>query len=720
MRNAYIFCLLTLLSAISQAQPFPLELVGAEAQFSIDSRAVFSPDGRYVVFGVTEHSSEKTASLPGGAQIRKSWFPFDAASDRLFLVDTETSERYPLGPAESGAIRPSFSPDSQKIIFYVEDGDRTRLYQCQAPDWRGSFVGQIEVHPRKWPGDEARWIDSEQVLVETADRENSKWLHALAGSVGAGKNDEPVVYRTGTGQEKTESGYWQKIDAGIPTLVHLETGRAAAVPLPPDLPPPTISFLSPSRKRLAYFTVSSEPVDGETCSLIVSDAQSGAPILVKPNLELFYTKYPLLQWHPSRDRLFLNYDGAVQEVDFESGSFHRLGGILPDTSFFINPEKEAIVARSVESTLSLLPLDGSAPKTVELPESTSDIRSLGAGQVVALAGKSVYVVELSGEKPPKQVFEWRGGLTLWDVSEKTEKTLLSLESPNLAPDLFMIGLSGERKRLTQVSPEIDDLPILEVRRFKTSCEIEGKTVALETAVTLPPDFDPDHPPKAIYRLYPGARRSQDAETFKGPEIIPARVFCSRGYAVIDSDSPVGPHGQPGEIIQELVKVSQLQVEEAGRLGLIDPSKVAVMGHSKGAYSVLALCAATDLFRAGVATMGLYDISHSYADPHGVGPHYVESNFRADGSPWADTERYLRNSPFWRAEGVKEPIFMAAGSEDKATPAWQSISMWSAIDHHKGHAELVVYPGEDHSPRTWSDLHRVDLMRRIISFLDTNL
>ncbi|MCA9777500.1 MAG: prolyl oligopeptidase family serine peptidase, partial [Candidatus Eremiobacteraeota bacterium] len=263
-------------------------------------------------------------------------------------------------------------------------------------------------------------------------------------------------------------------------------------------------------------------------------------------------------------------------------------------------------------------------------------------------------------------------------------------------------------------------PLLEVRRFKTSCEVAGQTVALETAVTLPPNFDPAHPPKAIYRLYPGSRLSEFAETFNGPEIFPARVFCSRGYAVIDSDSPVGPHGEPGEIIKELVKVSGCQLKEAGRLGLVDPEKTAVMGQSKGGYSVLAVCAASDLFRAGVATMGLYDLSHSYVDPNGLGPHYVERHFRTDGPPWADTERYLRNSPFWRAGEIREPIFMAAGSEDKASPAWQSTAMWSALNHHKARAELVVYPGEDHAPRTWSAEHRVDLMERIIDFLDANL
>ena len=127
--RAFIFCLLISLAAVCQAQPFPLELVRAEAQFSLNSRAVFSPDGRYVAFGVTEPTSEKAVSLPGGAQIRRSWFPFEASHDRLFIVDTQTSERFSLGPAGSGAIRPSFSPDSQKIAFYVENGERTRLYR---------------------------------------------------------------------------------------------------------------------------------------------------------------------------------------------------------------------------------------------------------------------------------------------------------------------------------------------------------------------------------------------------------------------------------------------------------------------------------------------------------------------------------------------------------------------------------------------------------------
>merc|ERR1719284_1460758 len=89
-----------------------------------------------------------------------------------------------------------------------------------------------------------------------------------------------------------------------------------------------------------------------------------------------------------------------------------------------------------------------------------------------------------------------------------------------------------------------------------------------------------------------------------------------------------------------------------QLGIADPDRVAIGGHSYGAYMTAHLLAHTDLFRAGIARSGAYNRTLT---PFG---------FQAEErSFWQAAEIYGEMSPFFHADSIKAPLLLIHGAED---------------------------------------------------------
>lgn len=163
-----------------------------------------------------------------------------------------------------------------------------------------------------------------------------------------------------------------------------------------------------------------------------------------------------------------------------------------------------------------------------------------------------------------------------------------------------------------------------------------------------------------------------------------------------------------------------QIRRAAELGLIDPDRVAVLGHSHGWYAVGALLAESDLFQAGVSLMGLFDLSAMYCNANGAEYAFLSGQMRMGVPLWDDPERYRRNSPHHQAKNIDAPLLLIAGELDRAAPWYESDKMWNALRTLGKTAEIAIYPGEDHDLGEWSPANRLDACERVLRFLEQNL
>ena len=128
------------------------------------------------------------------------------------------------------------------------------------------------------------------------------------------------------------------------------------------------------------------------------------------------------------------------------------------------------------------------------------------------------------------------------------------------------------------------------------------------------------------------------------------------------------------------------MDEAVRLGVADPDRIGVTGHSHGALMTVNLLAHSDLFRAGVATSGSYNKT--------LTPFGFQSERR---SVWEAPGVYAKVSPFFVADKIKLPVLIIHGAEDAnpGTTPLQATKLYEAIRGNGGTARLVMLPNEPH-------------------------
>jgi dipeptidyl aminopeptidase/acylaminoacyl peptidase len=240
-------------------------------------------------------------------------------------------------------------------------------------------------------------------------------------------------------------------------------------------------------------------------------------------------------------------------------------------------------------------------------------------------------------------------------------------------------------------------PAPEVRAIKKRLVKYKRADGLDLSFTLytPPGYQEGTRIPAILYAYPldyadAATAGQVAgsqETFT--QLRQYRLLLLAGYAIIDNAAfPIigDPKKAYDTYMDQLVADAKAAVDEAVRLGVVDPDRVGVTGHSHGALMTANLVSHSDLFRAGVATSGSYNKT--------LTPFGFQNERR---SVWEATDVYLKVSPFFFADKLKTPLLIVHGAEDAnpGTTPLQASKLYEAIRGNGGTTRLVLLPHEPH-------------------------
>lgn len=228
-------------------------------------------------------------------------------------------------------------------------------------------------------------------------------------------------------------------------------------------------------------------------------------------------------------------------------------------------------------------------------------------------------------------------------------------------------------------------------------------VQLTGTLYLPAGYEAarDGPLPVLLWAYPNEfKSSQDAGQVAGSPYRFTRVgwsspvlFVVRGYAILDDPTlPIIGEGdeEPNDtFIAQLVASAEAAVEELVRRGVGDRGRMAIGGHSYGAFMAANLLAHTDLFRAGLARSGAYNRTLT---PFG---------FQAEERTlWEAPEVYAAMSPFMYADKIDEPLLLVHGEADNNSGTFplQSERLYGALKGQGATARLVMLPHESHGYR----------------------
>ncbi|MFQ5690955.1 MAG: prolyl oligopeptidase family serine peptidase [Gemmatimonadota bacterium] len=349
------------------------------------------------------------------------------------------------------------------------------------------------------------------------------------------------------------------------------------------------------------------------------------------------------------------------------------------------------------------PLTVASARGTRVLEVSADGRSVFlVGQGASPEGNRPFLRRLdleSGET--KELFRSRAPhyeLPIALINPGKPTLLTRRESADEPPNYFLRDLGGGT--VTAVTAFPHPYPQLAGIRKKAMQYRREDGVPLSATLYLPAGYEPkrDGPLPALVWAYPrefksasaAGQRTDSPFQFKRVSYWGAVPFVTRGYAVIDGAAmPVVGEGdrEPNDtFIEQLVMSARAAIDEGVRRGVVDPNRVAIGGHSYGAFMTANLLAHSDLFRAGIARSGAYNRTLT---PFG---------FQAEERLfWEAPQIYFEMSPFMHTDEVNEPILLIHGQADNNSGTFpiQSIRFYNALKGLGKTARLVMLPAESH-------------------------
>lgn len=295
------------------------------------------------------------------------------------------------------------------------------------------------------------------------------------------------------------------------------------------------------------------------------------------------------------------------------------------------------------------------------------------------------------------------------------KFVFQRQSAKEVPNIFLFEAGQAPKMLTA---NVDYAPEITQARRERIQVVRPDGFKFWVNVTLPsfhvegvgqPAFFWFYPSEyADQRAYDRAQRNRNRNQFKTLSASSKDYLIALGYVLVEPDCPiVGPQGRINDnYVADLRANLWATIDVLDKKGFIDRDRLAIGGHSYGAFSTVNALVHTPYFKAGIAGDGNYNRT--------LTPAGFQSEQR---DLWSGRDTYLEMSPFLKAEDMTGALLMYHGLDDQnqGTDPINSERLFHALENLGKTAALYMYPYEDHGPVA-IETH-LDLWARWVAWLD---
>ena len=281
---------------------------------------------------------------------------------------------------------------------------------------------------------------------------------------------------------------------------------------------------------------------------------------------------------------------------------------------------------------------------------------------------------------------------------KKGEVLVMIQSKNDYPNYYFRNIkSGKLRPITTFKNPFESIKNVykEVIKYKRKDGVD-----LSGTLYLPVGYDKTKKEKLplLIWAYPAefkdknsaGQNDKNPNEFTFPNYGSFVYWVTKGYAVLDDASfPIIGEGttEPNDtFISQLVDDAEAAINAVDNLGYINRKKVAVGGHSYGAFMTANLLSHSNLFACGIARSGAYNRT--------LTPFGFQSEQR---NYWDVPKIYNEMSPFMNAEKMKTPLLLVHGDADNnpGTFTLQSERYFQALKGLGAPVRLVLLPKEAH-------------------------
>lgn len=743
-----------------QPEPLPVEdalsaksfcglSFGESFSFPVD----ISGDGQWVAFAL-EDPRRKQPSDRHQVNLTATGAPRTAIACDIWVARTDTGQATNLTGGKGNNWAAAWSPDGAQLAFYSDRDGYAALWVWERKTARLRRISRTVVRP--FLGEVPRWaIDGKQIftkiLPEDLTLEQAMNMSSPAGTP-AGERQEgastAVVYRSpGVDQSKRADAPagplihpWHNEFLADLALIDVRSGQVrrivrklrirsfAVSPNGRYVAVAALQRYAPNSTNQYLYDVFMAPVEKGEARVAASGLRHGLVVA--------------LAWAPDgRAVAYTNSDGDCLLLSPDGGPTRpAVSGRHPafrgtpiwsdssDTLYFVHPD----------GIWRIKPADGSAGQVASLPGrvllgavplSTGRFwfRQNGAALVVRTRNgetmeEGFYQVDL-GSGAASKLREENAGIESPVVSADGRTLIYVDQSAQRSPDLWVTrDNTAAWRQLTHFNPALENY------RMASSRLIEWKTsdgARLRGSLLLPAGYQPGRRYPLIVTVYGGATPSAGVNRFglSTSGVENRQLLATRGYAVLAPDMPL--RNEPGRLMEDHIRTVMPGVDQAIALGIADPERLGVMGHSHGGYGTMALIVQTPRFKAAIMRAGFGNLFRVYGDMtedgEAWGTAWAEKGWgRLGGPPWQFPQRYIENSPVLYLDRVKTPLLIIHGNMDWGhVPAFTG-EIFVLLKHLGREVTYARYEKEGHWEGHWGYINQVDYCKRMIAWFDDHL
>ena len=300
-------------------------------------------------------------------------------------------------------------------------------------------------------------------------------------------------------------------------------------------------------------------------------------------------------------------------------------------------------------------------------------------------------------------------------ARKADRFAYAVQGFDDSPDYFVGGSAlSDAKQISATNPFMAEYA------WGRAAIVDYKTPQgqpLQAALFYPAGYEPGRKYPMVVYMY--ERLSDGVHTFSMPserDYYNAAAFTTRGYVYLQPDIVFRPREPGVSVIESVVPA----VQRVAQMGVADPTKVGIVGHSWGGFDSVYLATHTETFAAAVAGAPITDLVSNYGNHHwasGIAEtdHIETGQQRMQVPLYEDLQAYIRNSAVYKAHTMTTPLLVMFGDNDGTVQWHQSVALYNIARRAGRNAVMLQYGGEDHGLRKRQN--QIDYHHRIFEWFD---
>lgn len=301
-------------------------------------------------------------------------------------------------------------------------------------------------------------------------------------------------------------------------------------------------------------------------------------------------------------------------------------------------------------------------------------------------------------------------------AKKADKYLFTEQSYHQFPDFYQTDLSFlTTQKVTDLNPQTANFAWGEKPELISYKGFDGEDLQ---GVLIKPDGykKGDKVPVVVYFYRYMSQRMFDFPKMELNHRPNFPMFTSNGYAIFLPDIRF-EIGHPGKSsTQTMINATQKLID----LGIADPNKIGLQGHSWAGYQSAFIITQTDMFNAVVSGAPVSNMTSAYSGirlKSGLARQfqYETGQSRIGKNLFEAPELYIENSPVFFADKVNTPILIMFGDKDDAVPWHEGVQYYLALRRAGKDATFLQYEGEPHHLKKFPN--QVDFSVRMMQYFD---